>query len=139
VPVTQPSVQNLAQSEGIRFAGWFGSSDWTRWSLLAADCPLDGGASSVSDRNLLAAGIATCVTQSISPNPKTVEKGVLCPLWPCPPRSVEAVLSANLRSGSIKSHEAIWRAKFDDREAVSAEWLLEVSRLGMRSGGMRPL
>jgi len=36
VPVTQPSVQNLAQREGIKFAGWSGSADCTRWSLLSA-------------------------------------------------------------------------------------------------------
>ncbi len=34
VPVTQPSVQNLAHSEGIRFAGWSGLSDTTRLSWL---------------------------------------------------------------------------------------------------------
>lgn len=34
VPVTQPRVQNLAHSEGMRFAGWFSSSDWTRWLLF---------------------------------------------------------------------------------------------------------
>lgn len=34
VPVTQPSVQNLAQREGIRLAGWSGSSDWTSRSSL---------------------------------------------------------------------------------------------------------
>lgn len=34
VPVTQPSVQNFAQREGIRFAGWSGSSDWTSRSSL---------------------------------------------------------------------------------------------------------
>lgn len=34
VPVTQPKVQNLAHSEGMRFAGWFSSSEQTRWSLL---------------------------------------------------------------------------------------------------------
>lgn len=34
VPVTQPSVQNLAQREGMRFAGCSGSSDWTSRSSL---------------------------------------------------------------------------------------------------------
>jgi len=45
VPVTQPSVQNLAQREGIKLAGWSGLLDWTRWSLLPAGCwPSAGGA-----------------------------------------------------------------------------------------------
>lgn len=34
MPVTQPSVQNFAQREGMRFAGWSGSSDWTSRSSL---------------------------------------------------------------------------------------------------------
>lgn len=34
MPVTQPSVQNLAQREGMRFAGCSGSSDWTSRSSL---------------------------------------------------------------------------------------------------------
>lgn len=34
VPVTQPRVQNLAHSEGMRLAGWLGSSDRTSSSLL---------------------------------------------------------------------------------------------------------
>lgn len=41
VPVTHPSVQNLAQREGMRFAGWSGLSDWTSESslvLMAGSC-----------------------------------------------------------------------------------------------------
>ena len=34
VPVTQPSVQNLAHSEGIRLAGCCSLSEWIKWSLL---------------------------------------------------------------------------------------------------------
>lgn len=32
VPVTHPKVQNLAQREGMRLAGWSGSLDVTSWS-----------------------------------------------------------------------------------------------------------
>lgn len=32
VPVTQPRVQNFAQSEGMRLAGWFGSEEVMSWS-----------------------------------------------------------------------------------------------------------
>jgi hypothetical protein len=37
VPVTQPNVQNLAHSDGMRLAGWAWSLDVTRWSLLSLD------------------------------------------------------------------------------------------------------
>ena len=34
MPVTQPKVQNLAQRAGIKLAGWRGSGERIRWSLL---------------------------------------------------------------------------------------------------------
>lgn len=40
VPVTQPRVQNFAQREGMRLAGWFGSEEVMSWSasdMLAVD------------------------------------------------------------------------------------------------------
>lgn len=36
MPVTHPSVQNLAHREGMRLAGWSGLSDATRWSGFSA-------------------------------------------------------------------------------------------------------
>lgn len=42
VPVTHPSVQNLAHREGMRLAGWSGLSDVTRWSALSALMILGG-------------------------------------------------------------------------------------------------
>lgn len=41
VPVTQPRVQNLAQSEGMRFAGWSGFSERMRWSMLSWPAALE--------------------------------------------------------------------------------------------------
>jgi len=36
VPVTHPKCQNTLQRLGIRLAGWLGSSDLIRWSLLVS-------------------------------------------------------------------------------------------------------
>ena len=36
VPVTQPKCQNFSHRDGMRLAGWFGSSDLTRCSLVLA-------------------------------------------------------------------------------------------------------
>jgi hypothetical protein len=38
VPVTQPKVQNFAHSEGIRLAGWLGSSEVMRASPVGRCC-----------------------------------------------------------------------------------------------------
>lgn len=38
VPVTHPNVQNLAQRDGIRLAGWLGSSEVMRASPVVARC-----------------------------------------------------------------------------------------------------